>query len=144
MSEPFLAEIRILSFEFAPQGWAHCNGQVMPINQNQALFSLLGTTYGGDGNQTFALPDLRGRVPMHVGAHTLGERAGREAHTLTLSELPEHTHLVNSTGNDATTGNPAGNVPARATSPMYRSPTSLTSLAPQTVSNVGGNQPHQN
>ncbi|MBI2729286.1 MAG: phage tail protein [Sphingobacteriales bacterium] len=96
MAEPFLAEIRIMSFNFPPKGWALCNGQLLPINQNQALFSLLGTTYGGDGRVNFALPDLRARVPIHVGnGHTLGERAGEQAHTLSVSELPAHTHFVN-------------------------------------------------
>src|SRR6476660_4900704 len=96
MAEPFLSEIRIFSFDFAPQGWALCNGQLLPINQNQALFALLGTTYGGDGRTTFALPDLRGRVPIHDGnGHTLGERAGEQAHTLSIAELPTHTHGFN-------------------------------------------------
>src|SRR6476620_11821125 len=95
MAEPFLSEIRIMSFVFAPRGWALCNGQLLPINQNQALFSLLGTTYGGDGRVNFALPDLRGRAPMHEGQfHTLGERAGESAHTLTQSEMPAHIHSL--------------------------------------------------
>ena len=96
MAEPFLAEIRIMSFNFPPKGWALCNGQLLPINQNQALFSLLGTTYGGDGRINFGLPDLRGRVPMHEGdGHTLGERGGEQAHTISVSELPAHAHFVN-------------------------------------------------
>ena len=144
MSEPFLSEIRIVSFSFPPKGWAFCNGQLLPINQNQGLFSLLGTTYGGDGRTTFGLPDLRGRAPMHVGAHVLGEKAGRESHSLVASEMPLHTHAVNAANADATTGNPANNVPAKATSPMYRAPTALTGLHPQSVSNVGGGQPHEN
>ena len=91
MAEPFLSEIRIMSFVFAPKGWALCNGQLLPINQNQALFSLLGTTFGGDGRVNFALPDLRGRAPIHVGSgHTLGERGGEQAHTLSIAELPTH------------------------------------------------------
>jgi microcystin-dependent protein len=98
MAEPFLSEVRIFSFSFAPRGWAQCNGQLLPINQNQALFALLGTTYGGNGQTNFALPDFRGRVPIHVGSgHTLGERAGEQAHTLSIQELPTHTHLVNVT-----------------------------------------------
>src|SRR5262245_41931302 len=107
MSEPFLSEIRLMAFGFAPKGWAMCNGQLLPINQNQALFSLVGTTYGGDGRVTFALPDLRGRVPMHEGAgHTLGERAGEQAHTLTTNELPTHVHGLSATTATATTGTP--------------------------------------
>src|SRR5215210_4816597 len=95
MAEPFLSEIRIMSFVFAPKGWALCNGQLLPINQNQALFSLLGTTFGGDGRVNFALPDLRARVPVHVGGdHTLGERGGEPAHTLSIAELPQHTHVL--------------------------------------------------
>src|SRR5689334_11155734 len=92
MAEPFLSEIRLMSFSFAPKGWALCNGQLLPINQNQALFSLLGTTFGGDGRVNFALPDLRARAPIHVGnGHTLGERGGEQAHTLSIAELPTHT-----------------------------------------------------
>src|SRR5881227_2581246 len=110
MAQPFMSEIRIMSFNFAPVGWAQCNGQLLPINQNQALFSLLGTTFGGDGRVNFALPDLRSRVPIHVGAgHTLGERGGEQAHTLSSQELATHTHSVmasssSSSGND----NPGG------------------------------------
>ncbi len=107
MAEPFLSEIRMMSFVFAPKGWALCNGQLLPINQNQALFSLLGTTFGGDGRVNFALPDLRGRTPIHVGqAHTLGERGGEPAHTLTISELPTHPHVAQATSAMATIGTP--------------------------------------
>ena len=103
MAEPFLSEIRMMSFVFAPKGWALCTGQLLPINQNQALFSLLGTTFGGDGRVNFALPDLRARTPIHVGAaHTLGERGGEQAHTLTISELPTHTHVAQATSATAT------------------------------------------
>lgn len=95
MAEPFLSEIRLMSFAFPPKGWAECNGQLLPLNQNQGLFSLLGTTYGGDGVRTFGLPDLRGRVPIHTGAgHTLGERGGEVDHTLTATELPDHFHQL--------------------------------------------------
>src|SRR5829696_3682687 len=100
MAEPFLSEIRIMSFSFAPKGWALCNGQLLPINQNQALFSLLGTTFGGDGRVNFALPDLRGRTPIHAGdGHTLGERGGEQAHTLSIAEIPTHTHALQGTTN---------------------------------------------
>ena len=144
MSEPFLGEIRVFSFNFAPQGWAQCSGQLLPINQNQALFSLLGTTYGGDGQTTFALPNLKGRVPMHFATHLLGETGGAESHTLTAGQLPAHTHALNATSANATTGNPTNAVPARATSPMYRAPSALTALHPLTVGNAGGSQPHAN
>src|SRR5215207_3819994 len=111
MAEPFLSEIRIMSFEFAPKGWALCNGQLLPINQNQALFSLLGTTFGGDGRVNFALPDLRGRTPIHVGSgHTLGERGGEQAHTLSIAELATHTHVLEGTNNIGTTPNPGNGV----------------------------------
>src|SRR5258705_5658854 len=110
MAEPFLSEIRIMSFGFAPKGWAMCNGQLLPINQNQALFSLLGTTLGGDGRVNFALPDLRSRVPIHVGSgHTLGEKGGEQAHTVSISELPAHAHVLNGTSNPADTNIPANN-----------------------------------
>src|SRR5438034_11502638 len=112
MAEPFLSEIRIMSFVFAPKGWALCNGQLLPINQNQALFSLLGTTFGGDGRVNFALPDLRTRTPIHVGSgHTLGERGGEQAHTLSISELPTHTHVLNASSTDGNAPVPFG--PAR-------------------------------
>lgn len=108
MAEPFLAETRIMSFNFAPKGWAMCNGQFLPINQNQALFSLLGTTFGGNGQTTFALPNLRGRTPIHFNnSHTLGEKAGEEAHTLTISELPAHKHSLNNTNQAVSTNIPA-------------------------------------
>src|ERR1700751_2591793 len=104
MAEPFMGEIRMMSFGFAPTGWALCNGQLLPINQNQALFSLLGTTFGGNGQTNFALPDFRSRVPIHVGnGHTLGERAGQEFHTVIISEMPQHLHLLNAS-KSATSG----------------------------------------
>jgi microcystin-dependent protein len=144
MAEPFLSEIRIMSFNFPPKGWAFCNGQLMPINQNQALFSLLGTTYGGDGRVNFALPDLQGRVPTHMGNHILGERAGEQNHTLTISELPTHTHVLN--GTTATTAPQP--VPTNAylapTASLYGPATALTSLTAGTVTNVGGSQAHTN
>src|SRR3954469_3297559 len=115
MAEPFLSEIRLMSFNFAPKGWAQCNGQLLPINQNQPLFSLLGTVYGGDGRVNFGLPDLRGRVPIHMGSgHTLGERGGEQAHTLSISEMPQHLHTVNAVGTVASTNLPASNVLANS------------------------------
>src|SRR2546426_9333573 len=109
MAEPFLSEIRIMSFGYAPKGWALCNGQLLPINQNQALFALLGTTYGGDGRINFALPNLQGRAPIHVGnGHTLGERGGEQAHTLSIAELPQHQHVLNARSTPATTNGPPG------------------------------------
>src|SRR3954463_1443730 len=109
MAEPFLSEIRIFSFGFPPKGWALCDGQLLPINQNQALFSLLGTTYGGDGRVNFALPNLQSRVPIHTGAgHTLGERGGEQAHTGSIGELPTHVHLQMASTAPASTGAPGG------------------------------------
>ena len=144
MAEPFLAEIRLMSFNFAPKGWAQCNGQLLPINQNQALFSLLGTTFGGDGRVNFALPDLRGRTPIHVGSgHTLGERAGEQSHTVTMAEMPVHTHAVTVTSDNSTTNIPTGNLLASAAN-LYGPAAGLTPLDPTTVTSVGGSQPHIN
>jgi len=144
MAEPFLSEIRIFSFGFAPQGWAMCNGQLLPINQNQALFSLLGTTFGGDGRVNFGLPNLQGQTPIHVGqGHTLGEKGGQQAHTLTMSEMPQHIHILNGLSDNATTPIAAANLLASA-SGLYGPPNSLTSLIPGTVTNVGGSQAHLN
>ena len=145
MAEPFLSEIRVMSFQFAPKGWALCNGQLLPINQNQALFSLLGTTFGGDGRVNFALPDLRGRTPIHVGSgHTLGERGGAQAHTLSIAELPTHTHVANASANEATTDAPAGNVPAKAGLNVYGSMAGAVSMGPASITNTGGSQAHLN
>src|SRR6476660_8308994 len=111
MSEPFLSEIKLVSFSFPPKGWALCNGQLLPINQNQALFALVGTMYGGNGQTNFALPDLRGRTPIHVGGgFTQGQTSGEETHTLSLTELPAHTHAVNASSANANQNNPAGRV----------------------------------
>ena len=144
MAEPFLSEIRIMSFVFAPKGWALCNGQLLPINQNQALFSLLGTTFGGDGRVNFALPDLRGRTPIHVGSgHTLGERGGEQAHTISIAELPTHTHVLNGTNNNGAAANPAGAV-LGAFNNGYFAPTGLIAINPGTVTNTGGSQAHLN
>jgi microcystin-dependent protein len=144
MAEPFLSEVRIMSFVFAPKGWALCNGQLLPINQNQALFSLLGTTFGGDGRVNFALPDVRGRVPIHVGSgHTLGERGGEQAHTLSIAELPTHTHVANANSSNATTPIAIANLLAAANN-LYAPPTNLTTLSTTMVPNVGGSQAHLN
>ena len=144
MAEPFLAEIRLMSFGFAPKGWALCNGQLLPINQNQALFSLLGTTFGGDGRVNFALPDLRGRTPIHVGSgHTLGERAGEQAHTLSIAELPTHTHVLNASKNTVGGGIVAtGKVLGNAGSQVFGPAQGLTAMNPGTVTNIGGSQAH--
>ena len=147
MTEPFLAEIRLISFNFPPRGWALCDGQLLPINQNQALFSLLGTTYGGDGRVNFALPDLRGRVPIHTGnGHTLGERSGEQSHTLSISELPTHTHVLKASSADANTPVPGNDLLARSRNEIYAplSPTNNTAMAPGAVSNAGDSQAHSN
>ncbi len=144
MSEPFLAEIRIMGFNFPPRGWAFCNGQLLPINQNQSLFSLLGTTFGGDGRTSFGLPDLRGRVPVHVGnGVSLGQKAGEETHSLQTSEMPQHTHTsqVSSTGGDAPI--PTGFVLASSNN-TYGPAANLQSVHPQTVTNTGSGAGHQN
>ncbi|HWA63241.1 MAG TPA: tail fiber protein [Caulobacteraceae bacterium] len=160
MGTPYLGEIKITSFNFAPKGWALCNGQLLPINQNQALFSILGTTYGGDGRVTFGLPDLRGRVPVHVGSGIiLGERLGEEFHTLNISELPQHTHFVRGLTADAATGAPGRKpdntkylaeahaaVGTTTTTPaqIYGSGGVSGSMDPTSVTFLGGNQPHNN
>lgn len=160
MSEPFISEIKIMAFNFPPKGWALCNGQLLPINQNQALFSLLGTTYGGNGQTNFALPNLRGRVPIHTGdGHTLGEAAGSTSVTISQSQMPQHLHMLQGI-NETPAGNlantlPTGKVFAQAlvsqqggaTTPANfyeQPPTSLVAMAPQAVSNTGGSQPHDN
>jgi microcystin-dependent protein len=145
MAEPFLSEIRIMSFNFAPKGWAQCNGQLLPINQNQALFALLGTTFGGDGRVNFALPDFRGRTPIHVGSgHTLGERGGEQAHTLSIAEMPQHTHLVTVNSGNGDQAIPATRYFASSPNTPYHAATgNLTSL-PGALSSVGGSQAHLN
>ncbi|MFN3943838.1 MAG: phage tail protein [Allosphingosinicella sp.] len=144
MAEPFLSEIRMMSFNFAPKGWALCNGQFLPINQNQALFALLGTTYGGNGQTTFALPDMRGRVPVHFGnEYTLGQKGGQTSHTLTMQEMPQHIHVLSATNTGTNTNQTVGNT-FTAFGNGYRPPDSLTALSPSTVTSVGGNQPHEN
>src|SRR5215207_2283039 len=134
-----------MSSSFAPKGWAMCNGQLLPINQNQALFSLLGTTYGGDGRVNFALPDLRGRASIHTGAsHTLGERGGQQAHTLSLSELPTHAHVLQGSGSNGNTQDAANNVLAVVPGRIYTDAANLTTVIPATITNVGGSQAHPN
>ena len=159
MSEPFLAEIRCVSFNFPPKGWAFCNGQLLPINQNQALFSLLGTVYGGNGQTNFALPNLRGRTPIHMGSgHTLGEAAGATSVTLTIAQLPSHNHFMQ--GRAAQASLAGGDVPASTKSfgqavaasgatpapvNLYATqPTGLVAMASDSVSSMGGSQPHNN
>jgi microcystin-dependent protein len=145
MAEPFLSEIRMMSFVFAPKGWALCNGQLLPINQNQALFSLLGTTFGGDGRVNFALPDLRGRVPIHVGSgHTLGERGGEQAHTLNISELPTHNHSMQASSAQPNSSDPSGRLLASPLGKLYTAPANLTTLGHPSAGAVGGSQAHLN
>jgi microcystin-dependent protein len=145
MAEPFLSEIRIFSFNFAPKGWALCDGQLLPINQNQALFSLLGTTYGGDGRVNFALPNLQSRAPIHMGSgHTLGERGGEQAHTLSISELPTHTHVLSGTSNNGSAQLPTGDLLARSVTQIYIAPQNLAAMNASTIANVGGSQAHLN
>jgi microcystin-dependent protein len=145
MAEPFLSEIRIMSFGFPPKGWALCNGQLLPINQNQALFSLLGTTFGGDGRVNFGLPDLQSRAPIHVGGgHILGERGGEQAHTLSISEIPTHTHVQNATSTTGTLNQTTNNILGVSQTPIYNGAANPTSLNPATVTNTGGSQAHLN
>lgn len=146
MAEPFLSEIRIMSFGFPPKGWATCDGQLLPINQNQALFSLLGTVYGGDGRVNFGLPNLQGRVPIHMGSgHTLGERGGEQGHTLSISEIPTHVHsavAANATGAQPL---PTGGFFAQESrKPYAAADNNLVALNAATVANVGGSQAHLN
>jgi microcystin-dependent protein len=149
MAEPFLSEIRIMSFDFAPKGWAMCNGQLLPINQNQALFSLLGTTYGGDGRVNFGLPDLRSRVPLSFGSgFTLGEKGGEQAHTLSIAELPTHTHTVQANNTLAAQADPTNaffaQVGAALGSVYNTAAASLVAMNPVAVANAGGSQAHLN
>ena len=149
MAEPFLSEIRIFSFGFAPKGWALCNGQLLPINQNQALFSLLGTTFGGDGRVNFALPNLQSRVPIHVGnGHLLGEKGGEQAHTVSISELPTHTHAANATSVQADQNSNSA-TPSRVLAQSNFSfgwgpASNFQPMSPAELGNVGGSQAHLN
>lgn len=144
MSQPFLGEIRLVSFNFAPKGWALCNGQLLSINQNQALFSILGTTYGGDGRVTFGLPDFRDRAPMHFGSgHVLGELGGERTHTLGPSEMPTHTHIVNGRAVPGNTGAPVDALWAGSAKPAYSDAPNV-SMNPASVASTGSGQPHAN
>jgi len=151
VAEAYVGEIRIMAFNFAPRGWAQCNGQILAINQNQALFSILGTTYGGNGVTTFALPNLQGRTPMHWGSGAglppvaLGQAGGQESHTLTGQETAAHTHVLSAAAAPAANApGPGGNLLGTSTQNQYVGGTPTTTLAPETVSNVGGGQPHPN
>lgn len=135
----------MVAFNFAPRGWAFCNGQLLPINQNQALFSLLGTTFGGNGQTTFALPNLQGRTPIHVsGAHPLGEAGGEENHTVTMAELPAHAHNLRALQADASLRNPTAALPAYAAEDAYSRAVSPVAMHATGVSGAGGGQPHSN
>jgi len=153
MADPFVAEIRIFPFNFAPKGWAWCNGQLLPISQNTALFSLLGTTYGGDGKSTFALPDLQGRAAMHPGQgpglslHDLGEQGGSETVSLLQTEIPVHTHAMTASNQPGEDAAPAGEALARSVgAQLYQSTTNtnLQPMASETLAPAGGDQPHNN
>ena len=149
MPEPFIGEIRMFGGSFAPAGWAFCNGQLIPISENDPLFQLIGTTYGGDGQETFALPNLQSRAPMHQGSNagqtfTLGEAAGVESVTLTIQQIPVHTHALLGSGAGATAQTPGGNVAAVAAAQVYSSASSPTQMSAQSISPVGGSQPHEN
>jgi microcystin-dependent protein len=143
MSEPFLAEIKMVGFNFAPRGWAFCDGQILPINQNQALYSLLGTTYGGDGRTTFALPDLRGRTPVHIGeGFTLGAKGGEEVHQITLPEMPAHAHGMMASSLPANQEQP--DVWARQNADAYQQSPPNAQMNAASLSSVGGGQGHTN
>ena len=144
MSEPFLAEIMMVGFNFAPRGWAFCDGQILPINQNQSLFSLLGTTYGGDGRTSFALPGLRGRTPIHVGSgHNLGQKSGQEKHVLQTGEIPQHTHVAQGSSTNANAPIPTNAVLGAANN-LYGPPQDLVTLESGTLANAGTSQGHEN
>ncbi len=150
MASPYIGEIRMFGGSFAPLGYAFCNGQLLAISQYDALYALLGTTYGGDGQTSFGLPDLRGRVPVHQGSgaglssRTIGERAGNESVTLISSQFPAHSHTVIATTNPATTVSPANAIFAASPAPAYVAPASQVALSPTAIGSAGGSQPHDN
>ena len=148
MSQPFVGEIRLFAGNFAPAGWLFCQGQLLPISENETLFQLIGTTYGGDGQSTFALPDLRGRLPIHQGnGFVLAETGGAEEITLTVQQVPVHTHSLLGTGNLASTNAPTDNAFAKSTGATifpYGTDQPLTQLSSSTIAPVGGSQPHTN
>jgi len=152
MSSPYVGEIRIFAGNFAPAGWAFCDGTTIPISENDTLFNLIGTTYGGDGQETFNLPDLRGRVPIHRGTnpatgttYLIGESSGVESVTLTVQQIPSHTHPLLASGDAATGASPVGNVPGAGTTiSLYRAQAPTSAMAPEAVLPAGGNQPHDN
>ncbi len=145
MSEPFIGEIRMMAFNFPPKNWALCNGQSLPINENQALFSLLGTTYGGNGQTTFGLPDFRSRTPIHVGSGFVqGQVGGSESHTLISSQMPSHTHTLNASSSASAAAIPTNNSFANGTAKLYAAQNNGAVLQASTVGNVGGSQPHNN
>lgn len=145
MGTPFMSEVKMISWNFPPKGWAFCNGQFLPINQNQALFSLLGTRYGGNGQTTFALPDLRGRTPIHQGqGFNEGNAGGEEFHTITMSEMPTHNHLINASTTSGNTNDPSNHLLAASASPVYKKPSSPVGMTAENITNTGGGQPHEN
>lgn len=148
MSTPFLSEIKMISWNYPPKGWAFCNGQTLMINQNQALFALLGTTYGGNGVTTFQLPNLQGRVPVMLSnTIPLGDRGGESSHTLIGSEMPAHVHSPKGVNSAPTTNSPANatlSQPSTVVGNLYGAATGATGLAPQAIANAGGSQPHPN
>lgn len=150
MSEPFVGEIRMFAGNFAPRGWAFCDGQLLAVSQNDALFSLLGTIYGGDGRTTFGLPDLRGRIPLHAGdgpglsPRRLGSKEGAEQVTLTVNQLPSHTHPLQATQATADNRQPVGHAPATSTGQVYSEIFDSQQMNASSITNVGGSQSHTN
>lgn len=150
MSDPYIGEIRMFGGNFAPAGWMFCDGALLPISENDALFTLIGTTYGGDGQETFALPNLQSRIPMHAGtggdgiSYQLGEMAGVESVTLTVNQIPVHSHPILGSITTAGSQSPGGNVAAQGAGQIYSSADSPIQISPQSVSPAGGSQPHEN